>query len=306
MTLRRLRLFVEVAEKGSISEVARSLFISQASVSQSIAEIEKEYNVRLFERLSKRLQLTPIGQQLLVYAKQMLNCEQNIDSFLLQSSKEKKLHVGASLTIGTAIMSDLVAEMNRLYPDVDVRVVVARNALIQAKLSNNELDLGLGDVPPKNNDLLSIPFSKDRLALVCYRGHRFWGRKSVRLEDLSGEKLVIRDSSSEKHTMLEQMLLERQIPHSVSWLCSDTEASKRAVLRGHGISTISTRLIQDEVARGDLWPVEIVDADITRTFNVLYHKDKYLTDYMQAFIHLAENVDEICPMRQPVGDLPVP
>ena len=68
MTLRHLEIFVEVANCGKMSEAARNLFIAQSSVSQAIAEIERQYNIRLFERLSKKLYLTTSGEEMLGYA----------------------------------------------------------------------------------------------------------------------------------------------------------------------------------------------------------------------------------------------
>ncbi len=291
MTLHRLRIFVEVAENGSMSTTARKLFITQASISQSIAEIEREYSIRLFERYSKKLYLTPIGQQLLLYAKQLLNSEKMIDDFLLQSSRKKTLRIGASLSIGASILSDLISQMKTSNPDVQNYITVARNTLIQEKLLDSELDIALGDSAPQNSDIICTPIMRDNLVLICGKDHPFWGRKSVCLQELSQEKLVVRDNSNNSVTRLELLLSQQDIPYQITWVCADNDASKKAVQNGHGISTISERLIRDEVAQNKLWPVEILDADMSRTFNLMYHKDKYLTDYMRSFMELAANFE---------------
>lgn len=69
MTIRHLEIFLRVAESESMSTAAKELFISQPTVSGSIAELEKEYNVRLFERLNKRLYITEAGEKLRIYAR---------------------------------------------------------------------------------------------------------------------------------------------------------------------------------------------------------------------------------------------
>lgn len=291
MTLRRLKIFVEVAESGKISDTARKLFITQASVSQSITEIEKEYNVQLFERYSKKLYLTPIGEKLLEYAKMLLSYEKLIDDFMLQSTKEKALRVGASLSTGASILSGLISLMNRENPDVKCDVVVARNAVIENMLLNNELDIALNDVQPNHKDIICTPIMRDTLVLICSRSHPFWGRKSITLNELAGENLVVRDNINNTPTRLEQLLHDTGIPYHVSWVCADTLASKQAVCDGHGISSISYRLVHDEVEQGKLWTLEILDANMDRTFNLIYHKDKYLTDYMNSFISLAKNYE---------------
>lgn len=291
MTLRRLKIFVEVAESGKISDTARKLFITQASVSQSITEIEKEYNVHLFERFSKKLHLTPIGKQLLEYAKMLLSYEKLIDDFLLQSTKEKPLRIGASLSTGASILSELITLMEKENPDVKSNVVVARNAIIENMLLHNELDIALNDVQPNNKDIICTPIMRDTLVLICSRSHPFWGRKSITLNELAGENLVVRDNINNTPTRLEHLLQEQGIPYHVSWVCADTLASKKAVCDGHGISSISSRLVHDEVTQGKLWALEILDANMDRTFNLIYHKDKYLTDYMNSFIHLAKDFE---------------
>ena len=116
------------------------------------------------------------------------------------------------------------------------------------------------------------------------------------MKDLSCEKLIVRDSNTSSMTLLERLLTERDIPYQVAWMSADNEASKKAVRNGHGISTISNRLIQEEVNRGDMWALEILDADMSRTFNLMYHKDKYLPDYMCSFIELTKNFESLNPL----------
>ena len=72
MTIRHLKVFLAVAETGKMSAAADQLFIAQPSVSQAIADIEKYYNVRLFERLSRKLYITPAGERLLDYARHIV------------------------------------------------------------------------------------------------------------------------------------------------------------------------------------------------------------------------------------------
>ncbi len=293
MTLRRLKIFVDVAENGKMSETARKFYISQASVSQSITEMEKEANIKLFERLNKRLYLTAEGKAFLYYAKQILNSEKVLEDFLAQSARIKTLRVGSSLTIGASIFSDIVQQMKLGYPDVQCFATVARNEQIQEKLLSNELDIAFLDRQVSSEDLIQTPFMRDTLVLVCNRQHRFWGRSSVRLSELEGENLVVRDASSNAATILEQLLNQENIPYQIVWRCADIQASKLAVEKGMGITTISRRLVEQEISAGLLWPVEILETNLVRTFNIVYHKDKFVTEQMRGFIRLAEHYEDL-------------
>ena len=293
MTLRRLKIFVDVAENGKMSETAKKFFISQASVSQSIAELEKKANVKLFERLNKHLYLTTEGKELLTFAKQILNCEKALEDYLDQRANIRTIRVGSSLTIGASILADILQQLKMRCPDVQCFVTVARNEVLQQKILSNDLDIAFTDRISSSEDLIQKPFLRDTLILVCNRQHRFWGRSSIRLAELEEEKLVVRDTCTTSGTMLEQLLNKENIPYQVSWRCADIRSSILAVEKGMGITTISRRLVEKEISAGLLWPIEILENNLTRTFNIVYHKDKYVTEQMKTLIHMAEHSEDL-------------
>lgn len=90
-TLRHLQIFSEVAQCGKMSLAAERLFLSQSTVSQAISELEGYYNVLLFERLSKRLHLTPKGEELLIYARRILTLTEDMDSYFKLPAKRADL-----------------------------------------------------------------------------------------------------------------------------------------------------------------------------------------------------------------------
>lgn len=113
MTTRDLEIFMTAAECGKMCDAAKLLFISQSSVSQAIANIEREYNILLFERLSRGLFLTPNGVKLLSYAKRIFSVEREMNHFLETSSRTKSLRVGASITVGTCVLSPILLNVEK-------------------------------------------------------------------------------------------------------------------------------------------------------------------------------------------------
>ena len=91
MTIRHLKIFIAVAETGSMSRAAQKLFLSQPTVSQAIRELEENYEVRLFERLSKRLYITPAGQELLGYAYQAVGQFDQLESRMQKNRRRESL-----------------------------------------------------------------------------------------------------------------------------------------------------------------------------------------------------------------------
>ena len=104
MTLRHLEIFAAVADHGTMSGAARALYIAQPTVSQAVAELESAYQVRLFERLSRRLYLTPEGQDMLGYARHILASVDEMERRLQDAAGRPLLRVGATITVATCLM----------------------------------------------------------------------------------------------------------------------------------------------------------------------------------------------------------
>jgi len=134
MTLRNLQVFLAIAECGNMTKAAEKLFISQPSVSLAVSEIEKTYNVVLFERLPGKLRLTPTGERLRNYAQRMLDIERDMDKFLSQESSNYCIRLGASITIGSSVISPIIARMRTEIPKVNYHVDIASTHEIEQLL----------------------------------------------------------------------------------------------------------------------------------------------------------------------------
>lgn len=122
MTVRHLEIFIAVADTGKMSLAAKQLFISQPSVSQAIKEIEEYYNIKLFERLSKKLFITEQGIQLLNHARYLVEGFDKMEQKMYQINEKPVLRVGGTVTVGVRLMSILVTEFEEYYPKVNTKV----------------------------------------------------------------------------------------------------------------------------------------------------------------------------------------
>lgn len=300
MTRRDLEIFVTVADCGKMSEAARRLYITQSSVSQAVGEIEREYGVLLFERLSRSLHLTDVGRECLAYAKRVLALQREMDEFLRFSSQSSRIHVGATVTVGTCVISPILLELGRELPDVRADVLVANTHILEEKLLRSELDIALVEGVVKHPDLVSQAVIRDHLVLVCGPGHPFAGRRQVSAEELSGQPLILREPGSGTRAQVEDQLLARRVPMDVVWDCYNSEAIKNAVMDGHGISLISRRLVASECESGRLWAADVPELNLSRSFDLVYHKDKFLGSALRAFIARCQAFGEAeTPARVP-------
>ncbi|HIQ88158.1 MAG TPA: LysR family transcriptional regulator [Candidatus Scatomorpha gallistercoris] len=284
MTSRNLQIFVTVAELGKMTEAARVLYITQSSVSQAIASIEQEYGVVLFERLSRGIFLTDAGKELLNYARGYFSVKSDMEEFLLSQGERQALKIGATITVGTCVISPLLLKLKAENKQLNAQVLVENTHGLEGKLLKNEIDVALVEGKITNPELVTRHAIEDRMVLICPNGHRFSGREEVMAAELGDDPFILREKGSGTRTQFETEMANKHLPISVSWTCCNTEAIKNAVADGHGVSVVSERLVLEDAAAGRFFICRISDLDLDRYFDVVYHKDKYISRPMQDFI----------------------
>lgn len=284
MTYRFLEIFMAVVECGKMSEAAKKLYITQSSVSQAIAAIEKEYGILLFERLSHGLYLTEDGRELMAYAKKIMATKSDMEEFLSNSKYSRRLRVGATVTVGTCVISPILKSVRRGLPNVDMSVFVSNTREIEERLLNNELDIGLVEGIVHSPELVHQDVIRDSMVLICPPGHRFWGAAKVDAAELCSEPLVLREKDSGTRASFEEQMSRLGYPVRVRWECSNSEAIKNAVKDGHGLSIISRRLVLEDLESGALFASDVAGLNLHRYFAVVYHKNKHITESIRCFI----------------------
>lgn len=287
MTIRSLEIFVKVAECGKMSEVARNMYITQSSVSQAISEIEKEYGVKLFDRISKKLYLTEAGKKLLGYGRHLLAVNEEMNDCMKHCAKNIRIRVGATVTVGTCVISPIMLELYKVNPLIEPEVFVEDTRLIAKKLLNSELDIAIVEGKIKHPDIVTKSIINDNLVLICSYKHEFYKRDSIEVSELSNQPLIMRELGSGTRAQLEKQLKELKIPMNIRWSCYNSEAILRAVVDNFGIAVISELLIEDYLKKHLLWDCDIEGINLHRTFDIAYHRSKFFTENISAFFDIS-------------------
>ncbi|MCB4304615.1 LysR family transcriptional regulator [Clostridioides difficile] len=287
MTIRSLEIFVKVAECGKMSEVARNMYITQSSVSQAISEIEKEYGVKLFDRISKKLYLTEAGKKLLGYGRHLLAINEEMNDCMKHCAKNIRIRVGATVTVGTCVISPIMLELYKVNPLIEPEVFVEDTRLIAKKLLNSELDIAIVEGKIKHPDIVTKSIINDNLVLICSHKHEFYKRDSIKVSELSNQPLIMRELGSGTRAQLEKQLKELKIPMNIRWSCYNSEAILRAVVDNFGIAVISELLIEDYLKKHLLWACDIEGINLHRTFDIAYHRSKFFTENISAFFDIS-------------------
>lgn len=292
MTNRSLEVFVAVAECGKMSQAAKELFITQSSVSQAISEIEREYGVLLFERLSRSLYLTDTGRAFLEYAKRALALQSEMESFLRDASGEGRLRIGATVTVGTCLISPITARLEEIAPSLRCEVTVDNTQEIEKMLLKSRLDIALVEGMITHPDLNVTKMVEDELVLICDPSHPFYGLEEIDISRLEGQPFILREEGSGTRAQFENIMRECGITVDKRWESCNSEAIINGVMGGHGVSVISRRLVEDKLNGGRLWACGIKGVKLGRTFDLVCHKDKVITPAIEAFTQVCRQFGE--------------
>ena len=143
MTLRHLKMFVTVCETGNVTRAAELLYIAQPTVSHAISELEKYYNVRLFDRINQRLILTDTGRELLVTAKEILAGFESFERLASFGGHSPRVRIGASLTLGQTLAPRYLSILQAEHPEIEAQLVIKTSASIQSEIENGNLDFAI-------------------------------------------------------------------------------------------------------------------------------------------------------------------
>ena len=283
MTIRHLKIFIEVAKSSNMSLAAEKLFVSQPTVSQTIRELESHYGVKLFERLSKKLYITEFGKQLYIYAKQVVDQFDNLEKRMSENIHTENLRIGASLTVGTYLLSKILKDFNQSCPNVHTYSYVNNTSNIEKKLLKSELDVAIVEGDIQSSDLISIPVIDDYLVLLCSNNHAFATKKEIELKDLENQRFAMREDGSGTRAYLEDFLEKHDINVQIVWEASSTDTIKRAILDDNCLSLLSIHTFKEDILNGKIHIINSKYLDkLKRSFKFVYHKDKIMTSSIKA------------------------
>lgn len=288
MNLNHLAIFEAVAEAGSLSAASAKLHISQPAVSKQLREFEEALGLRLFDRLPRGVRLTAAGETLLDYSRRLFALERGAEQALaeLRDLRAGRLALGASTTIGGYFLPGILAEYRRLHPGVEIALEIANTEEIQQRLLENALDLGFTEGFVESDELDAEVFAMDDLVIIAAPDHHLVGRTDLCAQEICGEPCVLREPGSGTRAVIERMLAERGLQHDGIMSLGSTEAIKRAVAAGAGISLVSRTTVAPEVAAGALVELPVTDLKLQRPLHKVSLRHKQPGRAIQAFLEL--------------------
>lgn len=274
-TLRQLDVFLAAAFHENLTRAAESLAMSQSAASSALRDLEAQFNMQLFDRVGKRLQLNELGHGIRPKAQALLEQARSLEQALSNHQDAGHLRVGATLSIGNYLAVEIMARYMVEQPGARVELEVANTATIVRRLANFEIDIGLIEGETHHPDLDMQHWRNDELVVFCAPDHPLAGRPWLTDEELLQADWIVREPGSGTrqhfewalHGLLPNLKIKLELQH--------TEAIKRAVEAGLGIGCLSSITLVEAFKRGSLVPLPVPHREFHRRFYFAVHRNKF-------------------------------
>lgn len=290
MEIRQLQTFVQAAQLESFSKTAEILGYSQSAITVQMRLLETELNTRLFDRMGKRVVLTPQGREFLKSANKILY-EVNKASKSMNEGREltNPLHVGTIESLCTAKFPRILSEFHSLHPRVNLQITVDSPEKLIRMMEHNELDLiYILDTPRWDENWVKVMELAEPVVLVASAASRFAGKERLVLDDILQEPFFLTEKHANYRQALDQQLALRRQSISPVLEISDTEFIIRMLQLNQGLSFLPYFAVEQDIYKHRIITLDVKDVHISMYRQIFYHKNKFRTREMEEFIRLAD------------------
>jgi DNA-binding transcriptional LysR family regulator len=284
ITFRQLRVFAEVARRGSVLRAAEALHLTPPAVSMSIKEIETQVGLPLFDRAGRQLSLSTAGEYFVVYARRLLGTLKEAEDAM---ARLKGVESGV-LTIGMVsaakyFLPQLLAQFHAEHPSVEVRLRLGNREQLVALMQANEVDMSVMGRAPKEWPNRAEPFAMHPHVLVTAPSHPFAQSEGVPAAALAREGFIVREPGSGTRAALEEYLAAHHLEPMFIMEISSDEAIKQAVIAGLGVSLVSLHTIGLEWQNGLIAAPHVEGLPLMRRWHLVSAAAKMLSPAAEAF-----------------------
>ncbi len=283
--------FVAVAKHLNVSRASAELEVSQASVSQQLKGLHKEYGAKFYKKNSKGIELTEQGQVFLGYANLILEQVERLDAHFNGSPraiKQKPLVVGGSHGLSAHFLPSTLATFQKRHSQVRVILQTGPMQSLEQKVLKSEVDIALVRHASSSPHIICERYRHERVVPFVSAKHPLARKGKLTLSELESVPLIIRgiNTSSPRADEIVKHLESRGLKPNIVMRCESPETAKVAVLKKMGLGFLYWELLKSDVQNGLFKTIRIPDLNLKFTTFILYHRDKPLSANAQDFLVL--------------------
>ena len=290
MNLNQLKIFYISGKWLSFSAAAEELFLTQPAVTMQIRYLETYFNVKLFDRRGKKMELTEAGRVLYGYAHKIFELAAKAERTIweLKDLETGTLKIGTTKTYAKHFMPHLISSFQESHPGVHVILNEGSSAEIANSLIVHKNELGLiarSKYPPQ---LKVCSFRREELVLLFGRHHPLSRLRKISINDLAREPLILREKGSGTRDIILEVYREAQIKPTILTEAGNVDFIKELVETGNGISFVVKSAVQEELKRGTLKTRPLSGGPLFLNVDIVYLKNRNLSPSAQTFLELLQ------------------
>jgi len=285
ITLRQLRVFAAVGKHLSFARAAREMNLTPPAVSMQIKELEAEIGMPLFDRDSRNVSLTIVGEYVLAHTRRILALMRDTEDLVarFRGLKTGPLDVGMVST-AKYFLPRLLADFRREHPGIELRLQICNNRdELVSLMQEGAVELAIMGRPPKGWPSRAEPFAMHPHVLVCSVDHRFAGAEEVPAHVLAEESFIVREPESGTRAALDEYLAAHHIRPHIAMQMASNESIKQAVMSGMGVALLSLHTLGLELEHHLIAVPNVEGLPVMRRWHVVNNLAKTLSPPAEAF-----------------------
>lgn len=289
MDIKQVLYFWEIANSGNYSAAAKSLSVTQPTLSMAIQKLEKEFGVTLFSYSGRKVRLTSEGRQLYGYVRDFIG---PYNKMLFNMSNIKKEVSGSITIIAAPIMSqiylgELLSLFHNNYPDVSIHIEGKYGDASLKYLDTQEIDFAMKMLPVDEEKYSIIPIAKQKLRLGVPKNHPLASQKQVSFRKLSNEKFLTLSDDYSLHKQFMRNCEKAGFIPNIVLSASDCSLLANMVSREWGVF-LTAQPIWDSVDTSNIHLLDINDADTSWDLALIRKKERMMNTASIVFASMAE------------------
>ena len=284
------RVFKEVAEVGNITAAAQALYISQSAVSQSIKQLERDLQTRLFARNSRGVSLTAEGQMLYEYVRSAMGLLETGEEKLSQTRELQmgQLTIGASDTVTSQFLLPYLDEFHKRHPAIHIQIISGRSHKVLGLLRSGKVDIAFASTPTDTSSLHIFPCFDTHAIFVAGADYPCDFDHTYTLEEIAAFPLILLERKASSRLHLDKFFLQNG--HHLN---PEIELGARSLLVdlaaiGFGVAGVTEEFVKNELASGKLRKLQTDFAIPPRSVDLCILRDVPQTSAAQKFMQFVQ------------------
>ena len=303
INLNQLRVFYHAARLQNFTRASEALCITQPGVTAQVRLFEETCNLVLFKKKGRRVHLTDEGKTLYQYARRIFEIEGELEDAIeaLRELKRGVLRLGTTKAYARYFMPALLSSYHQEYPNIRISLDEGSSRDMIQSLVGFRNEIAVIARAEDHPDVLFTPFSQEELVLITPPDHPWTVRKSVRVEELAVEPIIMKDLGSGTRRVINELFMRSGYEPNVLMETSNTEFIKDLVHRGEAVSFLVQESVAMELQDGKLGSVPLQGTHLTLDVSIAHLRDQHLSPAAQAFLKLLHSLSAANMPYQGIG-----